>query len=120
MQLVLLSGVSGSGKSVALKALEDAGYFCVDNLPPGLIRSLVDSARARGEQSVAISADARSRVVRATEAGVALRAEAQRAWKRSQLAVNALLGNERVMRLHALLDECTALLDASEGETDGI
>ena len=42
MQLVLLSGVSGSGKSVALRALEDAGYFCVDNLPPKLIRSLVD------------------------------------------------------------------------------
>ena len=61
MQLVLLSGVSGSGKSVALKALEDAAYFCVDNLPPDLIPSLLDSARARGEQRVAISADARSR-----------------------------------------------------------
>ena len=61
MQLVLLSGVSGSGKSVALKALEDAGYFCVDNLPPDLVASLLDSARARGEQRVAISADARSR-----------------------------------------------------------
>jgi RNase adapter protein RapZ len=61
MQLVLLSGVSGSGKSVALKALEDAGYFCVDNLPPDLIAPLADYARARGEARVAISADARSR-----------------------------------------------------------
>jgi UPF0042 nucleotide-binding protein len=61
MQLVLLSGVSGSGKSVALKALEDAGYFCVDNLPSELIGPLVDYARARGEERVAISADARSR-----------------------------------------------------------
>jgi len=61
MQLVLLSGVSGSGKSVALKALEDSGFFCVDNLPPDLIGPLVDHARARGEQRVAISADARSR-----------------------------------------------------------
>ena len=61
MQLVLLSGVSGSGKSVALKALEDAGYFCVDNLPADLIAALADYARARGEQKVAISADARSR-----------------------------------------------------------
>jgi len=42
MQLILLSGVSGSGKSVALTALEDAGYFCVDNLPPEMIRSLVE------------------------------------------------------------------------------
>ncbi len=61
MQLVLLSGVSGSGKSVALKALEDAGFFCVDNLPADLIASLVDYAMARGEPKVAISADARSR-----------------------------------------------------------
>jgi UPF0042 nucleotide-binding protein len=61
MQLVLLSGVSGSGKSVALKALEDAGFFCVDNLPADLIAPLVDYAMARDEPKVAISADARSR-----------------------------------------------------------
>ena len=61
MQLVLLSGVSGSGKSVALKALEDAGYFCVDNLPAELIAPLADYAKSRGEERVAISADARSR-----------------------------------------------------------
>jgi UPF0042 nucleotide-binding protein len=56
MHLVLLSGVSGSGKSVALKALEDAGFFCVDNLPAELIEPLVASRR---EPRVAISADAR-------------------------------------------------------------
>lgn len=61
MQLVLLSGVSGSGKSVALKALEDAGFFCVDNLPAELIDALADYAQERGEPRVAISADARSR-----------------------------------------------------------
>jgi UPF0042 nucleotide-binding protein len=61
MQLVLLSGVSGSGKSVALKALEDAGFFCVDNLPAELIDALADYARNLGEPKVAISADARSR-----------------------------------------------------------
>ena len=37
-ELVLITGISGSGKSVALHALEDAGYFCVDNLPPELLR----------------------------------------------------------------------------------
>ncbi|HET9576760.1 MAG TPA: RNase adapter RapZ [Usitatibacter sp.] len=61
MQLVLLSGVSGSGKSVALKALEDADFFCVDNLPADLIDALADYASTRGEPRVAISADARSR-----------------------------------------------------------
>ncbi|MFX8067366.1 RNase adapter RapZ, partial [Acinetobacter baumannii] len=34
MRIVLITGISGSGKSVALHVLEDAGYFCVDNLPP--------------------------------------------------------------------------------------
>ena len=61
MQLVVLSGVSGSGKSVALKSLEDAGFFCVDNLPAELIGPLADYAVARGEPKVAIGADARSR-----------------------------------------------------------
>jgi len=61
MKLVLLSGVSGSGKSVALKALEDAGFFCVDNLPAELIAPLASYARSRSERLVAISADARSR-----------------------------------------------------------
>ncbi len=60
MRLTLLSGLSGSGKSVALKALEDSGYFCVDNLPPHLIRSLVSYLSSRGEPRVAVSADARS------------------------------------------------------------
>jgi UPF0042 nucleotide-binding protein len=61
MQLIILSGVSGSGKSVALKALEDAGYFCVDNLPAQLIGPLADYAAARNEPRVAIGVDARSR-----------------------------------------------------------
>jgi UPF0042 nucleotide-binding protein len=60
MQLVVLSGVSGSGKSLALKALEDAGFFCVDNLPAELIEPLAEHALKRGEQKVAIGADARS------------------------------------------------------------
>ncbi len=60
MQVVLLSGVSGSGKSVALRALEDAHFFSVDNLPADLIAPLVESAQSRGEKKVAISADARS------------------------------------------------------------
>lgn len=60
MQVVLLSGVSGSGKSVALRALEDAHFFAVDNLPADLILPLVEYADSRAEPKVAISADARS------------------------------------------------------------
>ena len=60
MQLVLISGLSGSGKSVALKALEDAGYYCVDNLPATLLPELVDFSREAGYARVAVSVDARS------------------------------------------------------------
>ncbi len=44
MKLTIISGRSGSGKSTALRTLEDAGYHCVDNLPVGLLHSLVDQA----------------------------------------------------------------------------
>lgn len=59
MQLILVSGLSGSGKSVALKALEDAGYFAVDNLPATLIASLIESM-AGSVGKIAISVDARA------------------------------------------------------------
>ncbi|HYC35699.1 MAG TPA: RNase adapter RapZ [Usitatibacter sp.] len=77
MQLVILSGVSGSGKSVALKALEDAGYFCVDNLPAELIGQLTDYAAARNEPRVAIGVDARSRESLASLPGIVERERAR-------------------------------------------
>jgi len=62
VQVILISGLSGSGKSVALKALEDAGYFAVDNLPASLVPSLVDSHHGEpaGDDRIAISIDART------------------------------------------------------------
>ncbi len=59
-ELVLITGISGSGKSVALHALEDAGYFCIDNLPPELLRQYVAVARERGDRRVAAAVDVRS------------------------------------------------------------
>jgi DNA-binding MarR family transcriptional regulator len=58
--------------------------------------------------------DARSRLVSATAAGTAKRAEGQRAWKQAQLALNERLGNARVAALHSLLDDCLATLDSEE------
>ena len=60
MEIVLISGMSGSGKSVALHALEDAGFYCVDNLPPELLQSFVELKLTHQEQKVAIAMDARS------------------------------------------------------------
>ena len=60
MELVLITGMSGSGKSVALHALEDAGFYCVDNLPPELLLSFVDLEQKHQASRVAIAMDVRS------------------------------------------------------------
>jgi len=60
MRIILITGISGSGKSVGLNALEDAGYFCVDNLPPKLLRQLVATRLEDGAQTLAVAMDARS------------------------------------------------------------
>jgi UPF0042 nucleotide-binding protein len=60
MHIVLITGISGSGKSVALNVLEDAGYYCVDNLPPALLPDLVKTIAAEGTAKLAVAVDARS------------------------------------------------------------
>jgi UPF0042 nucleotide-binding protein len=57
----VVSGLSGSGKSIALKVLEDAGYYCVDNLPATLLLEVADFlALEAGHERIAVSVDARS------------------------------------------------------------
>jgi RNase adapter protein RapZ len=60
VQLVLVSGLSGAGKSVALKVLEDGGYYCIDNLPANLLMETVDFLAEAGHDKAGVSIDARS------------------------------------------------------------
>ena len=60
LEMVLITGMSGSGKSIALHALEDAGYYCVDNLPPELLASFVVLEQQHSAKKVAIAMDVRS------------------------------------------------------------
>jgi RNase adapter protein RapZ len=60
VQLVLVSGLSGSGKSIALDVLEDSGYYCVDNLPATLLLEVVRFLHGGGHARIAVSVDARS------------------------------------------------------------
>jgi len=63
-RLIIISGLSGSGKSVALHALEDLGYYCIDNLPAALLPSLIDEVTKAGENPanrIAVGVDARNR-----------------------------------------------------------
>ena len=62
MELLIVTGLSGAGKSVAMHALEDIGYFCIDNIPAGLLSRLVDFAQQSETllQKVAVGLDVRS------------------------------------------------------------
>jgi len=64
VRLIVVSGLSGSGKSVALHVLEDLGYYCIDNMPAALLRSVIDEVRSGDEGSsnlLALGVDARNR-----------------------------------------------------------
>ncbi len=64
MQLIIVTGLSGSGKSVVLKALEDAGYYCVDNLPATLLPQIYENLNG-SQTRIAISTDTRSAALEA-------------------------------------------------------
>ena len=73
---------------------------------------------AQGWVVVGAGTDGRSRSVAITDAGRTKRSEAQRDWKRAQLELNERLGPERVARLHAVIDECLALMNEPAGDDD--
>jgi UPF0042 nucleotide-binding protein len=60
MHIILITGISGSGKSVALNALADSGFYCVDNLPPRFLPALAEYLASDGHERLAVAIDARS------------------------------------------------------------
>ncbi|MBQ5336585.1 MAG: RNase adaptor protein RapZ, partial [Oscillospiraceae bacterium] len=60
MQFVIVTGLSGSGKSCAMNVLEDIGFYCIDNLPPQLISKFVEICRDGNMSKVALAVDIRS------------------------------------------------------------
>jgi RNase adapter protein RapZ len=60
MRVVLVTGISGSGKSIAIRALEDDGFFCIDNLPLRFLQEVIMSLQEQGYDRVAVAVDARS------------------------------------------------------------
>ena len=59
MRIVLVTGISGSGKSIAINVLEDDGFFCIDNLPAKFLHDVIASLENQGYGRVAVSIDAR-------------------------------------------------------------
>jgi UPF0042 nucleotide-binding protein len=70
MRIVLVTGLSGSGKSVAIRLLEDVGYYCVDNLPPQFLLDLCAYLANTGHHDVAVAIDARSEATLADVPGM--------------------------------------------------
>src|SRR5687768_12481869 len=72
LKLVVITGLSGAGKSHALKCFEDVGYFCIDNLPPALLPTFVELCHQQGDEikDVALGIDIRERVFFADLIGI--------------------------------------------------
>lgn len=124
MQLVLISGLSGSGKSVALNVMEDSGHYVVDNLPAALLPQLVSHLRGAGYQRIAVAVDVRSG---ASIAALPRQVEALRAMV-SDLRFLFLDARDDVLiarfsetrRRHPLGDECSTLGEAISRERDAL
>ncbi len=119
MKLFIISGRSGSGKSTALRALEDAGFNCIDNFPISLLKSLLKEAQS--EQIYAVGIDARSSDL---EALPVILADLDRSGvERQVIYLDALTGTlvkrfSETRRRHPLTNAETDLLQAIEAESD--
>jgi UPF0042 nucleotide-binding protein len=125
-RLIIVSGLSGSGKSVALHVLEDLGYYCIDNMPAALLKSLLDEVTNAGDKSatrVAVGVDARNRVTD-LEALPTLIAELQKSNVQTDLLFlqasdDILLKRySETRRRHPLADDGTELRAAIQTERE--
>ena len=119
MQLVLVSGLSGSGKSIALNVLEDAGYYVVDNLPATLLLEVVDFLSEAGHDKAAISVDARSAALPALPehiAGLRARGVDCRVLYLEASAPTLLRRFSETRRRHPLVSTALPLSEAIERE----
>lgn len=124
MKLIIISGRSGSGKTTALRALEDAGYNCIDNFPVNLLQSLVHNALRDPMQkgaNVAVCIDARSRdLERFPEILLSLDRmdlDCQVIYL-DALSATLVKRFSETRRRHPLTDEHTDLLQAIEAERE--
>ena len=125
-RLIIVSGLSGSGKSVALHVLEDLGYYCIDNMPAALLKSLLDEVTNAGDKSatrIAVGVDARNRVTD-LEALPTLIAELQKSNVQTDLLFlqasdDILLKRySETRRRHPLADDGTELRAAIQTERE--
>lgn len=119
MQLIIITGLSGSGKSIVLKALEDSGYYCVDNLPATLLPQTTEHLISAGQQLAAVSIDTRSSALKELPTQI-------QALKDQQIDVQIIFldSNDITLvkrfsetrRRHPLSNDTTTLLESIQAE----
>ena len=115
MELIIVTGLSGSGKSIALRVLEDAGYYCIDNLPATLLPQISHHLEASNQHKIAISIDSRSAALEALPNAIDM-------LKHSDIAVQVLFLESSIetlvkrfsetRRKHPLSDTMTTLAES--------
>jgi RNase adapter protein RapZ len=127
VRLVIISGLSGSGKSVALHVLEDLGFYCIDNIPMTLLRSFVDELLLRNDpafENVGVGLDARNR----RRSDIAEIPELVKELRAGSIACEVVFleTEDKVLlsrfsetrRKHPLTDESTSLAEAIKQERE--
>ncbi len=121
LELLIISGKSGAGKSTALHILEDLGYYCIDNLPLALLEHLVDEASAANTAKLAVGIDIRT----LQTASASLGRIVEQLGKRVQVHVLFMTAGDEVLlmryaatrRKHPLLEQAGSLLAALKMES---
>ena len=121
MELIIVTGLSGSGKSIALRVLEDAGYYCIDNLPATLLPQISHHLEASNQHKIAISIDSRSAALEALPNAIDM-------LKHSDIAVQVLFLESSIetlvkrfsetRRKHPLSDTMTTLAESISRERE--
>lgn len=121
MELIIVTGLSGSGKSIVLRALEDSGYYCIDNLPATLLPQISHHLDSVNQGKVAISIDSRSAALEALPNAIEM-------LKSSDILVKVLFLESTVetlvkrfsetRRKHPLSDDNTTLAESISHERD--
>lgn len=121
MQIIIVTGLSGSGKSIVLRVLEDSSFYCIDNLPATLLPQITQHLNATNHSKIAISIDSRSAALEALPQAIeSLKADGNQVQVLFlESAVETLVKRfSETRRKHPLSNENTTLAESIAGERD--